>query len=92
MLPPHVRLQERQELLLCPAMTGVDSPRARPRRRQELPHVWYGGDRRLIPMTTDQAGDGMRDRRWRLGRRHVCAEGEAGDGGAAARAHRRLGT
>jgi hypothetical protein len=35
--------------------------------------------RRQIPVS--EAGDGMRDRRWRLGRSHIGTGGEAGDGG-----------
>jgi hypothetical protein len=39
----------------------------------------YFDGRRQIAMT--EAGDGMHDRRWRLGRRHAGVGGKAGDRG-----------
>jgi hypothetical protein len=60
-------------------VAGVDLPHARSRRLQQLPRAYDDDDRRQIPVA--EAGDEMRDYRWRLGRRHAGTRGEAGDRG-----------
>jgi hypothetical protein len=83
---PKTLLQDQYTTMatLKKAAGGVDLPRARPRRLQKLPRACNDDGRRQIPVA--EAGDGMRDHRWRLvGRRHAGAGGRLGRGEGSSR-------
>jgi hypothetical protein len=88
---PKILLQHQYTMIATSkkVVARIYLARARPRRWQELPRACDDGSRRQFPVT--EAGDGMRDRRWRLGGGTLALKEKLGMGGAVARVRHWLG-